>query len=89
LEGGAVAMQQAAPAQPQGNGDKGPSPGKSTSRTITDTIVGECQTGTKWGLKLAGNYFFVYYSGMFQMGAALCSSLQHILLHFPNSAYTS
>lgn len=34
-------MQQAPPAQPQGNGDKGPSPGKSTSRTITDTIVGE------------------------------------------------
>ena len=40
MEGGAGAMQ-APPAQPQGNGDKGPSPGKSTSRTIKDTIVGE------------------------------------------------
>jgi hypothetical protein len=41
MEGGAGALNAPPAAQPQGNGDKGPSPGKSTSKTITDTVVGE------------------------------------------------
>jgi len=72
MEGGAGAMQ-APPAQHQGNGDKGPSPGKSTSRTITDTIVGECQTGQIGLQSLSETYFLILFIRKISNGR--CSSI--------------